>query len=385
MEKPSPSISVADENGPSLTLHRPGPGGVWSLEDDRLVCVEEADDGPAVVLVRAEHVLMLAVELPPMASTARRRAALPFAVEDRIADPLDRVHVALGTEIAPRTWLAGVVRHDLMRAWTARLAEAGLERASLIPDAMTLPLPGADTWAVDRAAGRAMVRAPDGTGFALPAGLLAHAWHAAGEPRCIAYGDPLPPPLASAAAMLEPEPLVRRLTAPALDLRQGPYAPPRRQASPIWRRVAAVAALGAAAHAAIAVADTFALERIASRRDAEVRALAAVTQPDVAFGPNLDAALADMTPDAAANAPSPFLSLLSRTGAALTGSKLSVGWRTTEFDGAAGTLTIEVETDSIADLQQIAQALAGAGLVAQPGAASADQGRAVGTFAVRAQ
>ena len=56
---------------------------------------------------------------------------------------------------------------------------------------------------------------------------------------------------------------------------------------------------------------------------------------------------------------------------------------TSSFDRSASALTIVVETSDIAGLQQVAQALARAGLTAQPGAASTDQGRAVGSFAVR--
>ncbi|MEO6092048.1 MAG: type II secretion system protein GspL [Novosphingobium sp.] len=361
-----------------------GPGGIWSLESDRLTSVAEQDSGSGVVLVRSEHVLVLALPLPPMPNASRRRAALPFAVEDRIADPLDQVHVALGQEIAPGIWLAGVVRHELMAQWTLRLAEAGLERASIVPDALALPVPGQESWSVDIAAGRAMVRAPDGTGFAMPLGLLEAAWRAAGEPMCIAYGDPLPPHMQGPSTGLEIASLAQRLTNPALDLRQGLYAAPRRPAHPLWRRVAIVAALGAAAHGAIAIADTLALDGIAARREAEVRALAGLMQPDLVIGPDLSAALTDMTPDAASSGPSQFLSLLSRTGAALQGSQTPIGWRSLAFDRVGRTLTIEVETSDIAGLQQVAQALTRGGLTAQPGAASTDQDHAVGTFVVRA-
>ena len=357
--------------------------GIWSLDGDRLVSVEDFAEGPAVVLVRSEHVLVVSVDLPPMQSAARRREALPFAIEDRIADPLDEVHVALGGEVAPNRWLAGVVRHDLMRQWLLRLTEAGLEHASLVPDALALPVPGPGSWSVDLAGERAMVRAPDATGFAIPLALLVPAWQAAGEPECIAYGDPLPPQMHGAQAGLETQPLARRLLAPALDLRQGRYAAPRRKADPLWRRMALVAAAGALAHGAIAAADTLALTRIADQREAEVRAFAATAQPSFVIGPDLGAAVADMTPDGASGAPSRFLALLARTGGALAGVQPAVSWRSVAFDRSASALTIVVETSDIAGLQRVTQALAQAGLTVQPGAASTDQGRAVGSFAVR--
>lgn len=385
MENPprlSPIIPETEVLDGPLVLAETG-SGIWALEDDRLVSIEAFAEGPAVVLVRTEHVLVMTVELPPLATAARRRAALPFAIEDRIAEPLDAVHVALGSEVAPNTFLVGVVRHDLMRQWVLRLVDAGLERAALVPDALALPVPGSGSWSVDLAGERALVRAADATGFAMPLGLLAGGWTSAGEPACIGYGDPLPPQMSGGQTELEVEPLARRLLAPAIDLRQGPYALPRRPVDPLWKRVALVAAIGALAHGTIAIADTLALGRIADQRDAEVRALAASVQPELVLGPDLGATVAEMSPDGEVAAPGVFLPLLARIGGALARSQTPVSWRSVAFDRGAGTLTIAIEANDIGGLQRAAQALGDAGLAVQPGAATSDQGRAVGSFAVR--
>ncbi len=380
MENPTPPSA---DSVPHAAIGQRTASGIWSLDGDQLVSIEQFDHGPAVVLVRSEHVLTLATPLPPLSSTVRRREALPFAIEDQIADPLDQVHVALGSEVAEKTWLAGVVRHDLMRQWVARLSEAGLERASLVPDALSLPVPGQGCWSVDLAGERAMIRTADGTGFALPLAMLEAAWRAAGEPACVAYGDALPPELHAAQTELEPEPLAQRLLAPALDLRQGRYAPPRRQIDPLWRRIAMITAIGALAHGAIAAADTLALHHIAAQREADVRALAGSAQPSMVMGEDLSATLADLTPEDAAAGPSQFLDLLSRSGGAMAGLPRPVNWHSVTFDRGAGTLTLGVEAEDIASLQAVAQAFTRAGLTAQPGAASVDQGRAKGSFAVR--
>jgi general secretion pathway protein L len=384
-----PPLSLAAPDEGLAAAH--AAGGIWSLDGDRLVQVEEFGEGAAVVLVHSEHVLLLAVPLPPLASAIRRRAALPFAIEDHIAEPLDQVHIALGVETAPGIWLAAVVSHDLMAQWQARLSAAGLERARLVPDALALPVPGAGCWSVDLAGARAMVRAGDGSGFAVPLAQLDAAWRAAGEPACIAYGEPLPPQFTAAQAALEPEPLAARLLGPAIDLRQGRYAAPRRPFNPLWQRIALVAGLGALAHGAIAIADTVALAHLAQQRAEQVRALGASLQPAVEIGPDLGDAIVALTPDAAATGSSRFMALLSRSAAALgAGQSASPGtasptvWRSVSFDGAAGTLTIELETANIADLQRMAQALTSAGLSAQPGSASTQGGKAVGSFVVRA-
>ena len=110
-----PAISPAVPNAVEARA-----GGVWTLSGERLIIAEPG--GPATVLVPSESVLLLAVDLP-LASRAKRLAALPFAIEDRIADPLDAVHIALGAEIAPQRYLVAVVRHTLMLRWI-ELADA---------------------------------------------------------------------------------------------------------------------------------------------------------------------------------------------------------------------------------------------------------------------
>ncbi len=386
MENPPGPLSNAPNAG---AFREPSPlrtaGGIWSLEDDHLASIEQFGSDLSVVLVRTEHVLIITAQLPPIASMARRRAALPFAIEDRIAEPLDEVHVALGAEVAPHTFIVGVVRHELMRQWVLRLAEAGLDRAALVPDALSLPVPGPDTWSVDLAGERAMVRLPDGTGFAMPLALFTSAWEANGKPHAIAYGDTLPPQMEAARTELEVEPLAHRLLVPALDLRQGPYARPRKPVDPLWRRIAFVTATGALAHATIATGDTLALSHIAGERETEVRALAATVQPSLVLDPELSTTVKSLAPASQATAaPSQFLILIDRTGAALTAVDIPVLWRSVAFDQAVGTLTIAVETSDIAGLQRVLQALTAAGLTVQPGAATTDQGSAIGSFTVLA-
>jgi general secretion pathway protein L len=364
---------------------------IWSLAGGRLVRLDGTVEGSALVVVPSEAVLLLATPLPPLQGQDRRRRALPFAIEDRIADPLDRVHAALGAELSPGVWLAGVVSHAVMREWITTLngaaiddAAAGLERARLIPDALLLPVPGPGQWSVDRTGNRAVVRTDDGSGFAGPLSLLATAWQLAGKPVCVALGEPLPPEFAAIRAETEGARPAERVREPALDLRQGAYAPQRRPVGQIWRKIALVAGAGALAQGAIAVADTLALTRLASERTAKVRDFAETRQPPVVIGSNLADALDQLTPDPSRAGPGRFIPLLSRTATALAASHVTANWRSVAYDEPAGTLTLEIETREISDLQAIAQALTRAGLSAQAGTASSDNGRAVGSFVIRA-
>lgn len=365
---------------PDAAASRPA-AGIWSLDGDRLVSVESFDVGPAIVLVPTEQVLLTSAELP-LPSLRRRAEALPFAIEDLIGAPLDSVHVALGAEVAAQRHVAGVVAHDRMQGWIDRLADAGLDRAAIVPDALALPLPAVGEWSVDIAAGRAMIRTADGAGCALPVAHLDAAWRAAGAPACTGYGDALPPAMGEASADMAAAPLAARLTAPALDLRQGVYARPRRTASPLVRRIALVAAAGLLAHGVIAAADTLALDHIATVHAAQARALAAAAAPGIASNGDLATIVADIAPPAGGGG-SAFLPLLLRVTDALKPIGAGVAFRSLSFDAGANSLSIEIEAADMAGLQRVGQTLQASGLSAESGAASTDQGKAVGAFLIR--
>jgi general secretion pathway protein L len=313
------------------------PAGVWTLSGSELIIAEP--DGPATLLVPTEQVALLGVDLP-LAGRARRIEALPFAVEDRVADSLDAVHLALGTEIAPKRYLVGVVRHDVMEAWAARADEAGLGHAAIVPDALALPVPEDGAWSVDLGTTRAVVRASDGTGFACAAPLLRPAWEAAGRPPCIAYGAALPADMAYAGAALEPAPLARRLLSPPLDLRQGRY--PRRSAASanVWRRLGWIALLGAAAHTLIATADTVMLRVIADRRAQETRLLMASMGAPAPAGADIASTLVSALPQGG-GAPQVFLPLVSRVSGALAPFGESFSVRAIGFEANALTMDLE--------------------------------------------
>jgi general secretion pathway protein L len=367
---PRPSLPyIAD----AAAADQQNAAGIWSLVDGQLAEVERF--GPAIVLVPTEQVLLLIADLP-LQGLRRRAEALPFAIEDRIAQPLGAVHIALGAEIAPQRHVVGVVSHAVMRGWLADIAAAGLGHLRIVPDVFALPMPAAGFWSVDLAGNRALVRSDDGAGLAIPADHLIAAWAAAGRPRCLAYGGSLPAEMAGESA--EPA----RLIDPALDLRQGIYAPPRAGFPKLARRIALVAALGLAAHGAIAGVDTLALDHIAAKRAAETRALIAQVAPAITVGDDVAASAADILPGDSGG-PSPFLPLLVRVGGAFKQLGAAASLRSIAFDAQAGTISLQVETPDMAGLQRVTPALTAQGLSAESGAASMNQGKAVGAFLIR--
>ena len=354
-------MRASHESDVTAVLQPTRPSGVWAFgRNGNIIAV---GDGPATLLVPTEQVLLLAVDLP-LASRAKRLSALPFAIEDRIAEPVESVHLALGETIAPKRYLVGVIRHAVMREWVARAEAEGLGHAAMVPDALALPDPGEGGWSVELSHGRAVARTGDGTGFAIPEALLAGAWEAAGRPRCTASGDPLPEGMRASAVAAEYDVVARRLASPPLDLRQGAY--PRRGVAPDggngWRRLGWIVAAGAAAHATIAFADTMVLRGIAQDRASETRALAVKIAPNANTDGDLAATLPPMLPGPGAmGAGDGFVSLVNRVSSALA----PVGaLNVTRLDFATGKLVFDIAGGDPALADRLRTALAAASVKA---------------------
>ena len=356
-----------------------GPGGVWRLAADAAVLREAADGGPATILVPTEQVLLTAVDLP-LPLRRQRLAALPFAIEDRIAEPIETVHVALGQAVSPGRYLAGVVAPAVMLGWTAQAAAAGLAQAALVPDALALPVPAAGAWSVDRTGDRVLVRTDDGTGFAVSAARLAALWAAAGQPACILFGDPLPDAIPGVSADIVVGGLAERLRLPALDLRQGAFARPRRGTTALWRRAAIVAGCGLLAHGAIAAADTIALQRIAAERKAETRAIVERIAPGTLSDGDLAEVAGDLLPVAGAPGGAAFVPAMARISGALGAG---VTLRSLAYDAAAGTLVLDVTAADLAAVQAVEARLRAAGLSAAGGGGTVAAGGAEGRITVQ--
>lgn len=298
---------------------------------------------PATIVIPTEQVRLMVVELP-LASAAKRLAALPFAIEDRIAEPLQNVHMALGAEVAPKRYLAAVISHAVMQDWVARYADTAEAEAALLPDVVMLPVPETGSWAVLVAGARALVRQDDGAGFAVPIALLSGAWIQAGKPEVHSYGDALPDGIpfhpATLRSMLPQAPLV--------DLRQGIYAR-RAEGNGFWRKLGWIAAIGLTAHILIALADSYALRGIADRREEQTRALVQRMAPGVTLENDFVEQVAGMLPVAGAARGDAFLPALTKLSQALTPLAGTIQVQTVQFDQAL--LIMELAGDGAVESQ----------------------------------
>lgn len=129
------------------------PGGQpWRLLADASGAViargppERGDPGGAktIVVVPGAEALAKWVELPTR-SEAQARAAAAYLLEDTLAAPRERTHLALGPAEADGVRLAVAVDRERMRAWLAEAAAAGIKPDVLTPDHLLLPAPADDS------------------------------------------------------------------------------------------------------------------------------------------------------------------------------------------------------------------------------------------------
>ena len=114
-----------------------------------LQAAAESAGRAVIVLVPATEVLTTSVDMP-VRSGARLRAALPFALEENVADDVETLHFASGVRRESGQLPVAIVAHDKMKEWTGALAEAGIEAAKIIPETYGLArIPGTASVLID--------------------------------------------------------------------------------------------------------------------------------------------------------------------------------------------------------------------------------------------
>ena len=85
--------------------------------------------------------LTTSVDIP--VKGAKLQAALPFALEEFLADDIESLHFAAGARRSSGRVPVSVVGKDKLDGWVTRLREAGIEPASIVADSYGLArIPG---------------------------------------------------------------------------------------------------------------------------------------------------------------------------------------------------------------------------------------------------
>lgn len=216
-----------------------------------------AASGRRVVAIAPAVDVALHTALIPTQSRQRMLKAVPYALEDQLAEDIDKLHFALGRKNRRGEIPVAVITKARLEAWLEAAAEAGLDIDQIYPEPLALPHED-DAWTVlideDRCIARTDLQAGFGGDADNVALLLEWALDETDEDerpqRLLLYADGTEGLLGSASVPVEPHRAgdITTLLATSLDertaigLRSGPYAPQRRM-NANWRRWMPAAAL----------------------------------------------------------------------------------------------------------------------------------------------
>lgn len=131
-----------------------------------------------VVIVPTTDITLTSVELPAHLLTlpqAKLLQAVPYLLEDRLAEDVDTLHFALGRRDPQGRLPVAIAAQEKMKAWLQPFHDRGIAPDILVPDALCLPLAreAGPVWSVLLEDGHAVVRTGIGGGFSSETDMLA--------------------------------------------------------------------------------------------------------------------------------------------------------------------------------------------------------------------
>ena len=91
-----------------------------------------------IILVPGEQVLLTGADVP--ARQARQIArALPFVIEEQVAENIEDLHLAIGSKLDSGEIMVAAVKHRMMEKWLEQLKSVDIEPDFFIPDSLLLP------------------------------------------------------------------------------------------------------------------------------------------------------------------------------------------------------------------------------------------------------
>ncbi len=265
---------------------KPDGGLVWIAQDQDRATPAESQQGapPADLLARAQRVTVLVPTAPvvllssPAITKQRTKLAkaIPYALEDQLASPVEELHFALSEQVTDSDIGVAVVARGQMQVWLAQLAGYGIRPDVLLPEGLGIPCKTDTTTALVETDSLAL-RVGAWTVLATDAESLPQLLtiiHADGRaPRAPEVFDfRLAPPLVLQGTAVTYHAqqrdalawLARNIpTEPVINLLQGEFAPTHRQApvQKLWRLAAILAAATIALSLLYGLLDRWQLQR----------------------------------------------------------------------------------------------------------------------------
>jgi general secretion pathway protein L len=335
-----------------------------------------------IVFVPGSEVLLTQTRIP---TQNRRRlvAALPYALEDRLAEDVEELHCVAGLRHRTGEVHAAVVARKRMNAWLEALHDAGLHPDRLLPETLALPRQP-DEWHILLKETGGVIRTGDQTGLTVDVSNLALmvkiALQEAGEhrPAHIRVSDFSGTDLAQRlhrelsteeVKWLEEashESPLNRLAEgfmdhEGIDLLQGAYRYTHQNGTlwRHWRLAGVLLALWLALEVGTAIADYVSLERQSKRLNAQIHALYLEAFPEARKVVNPRAQMEQgLRSLRASQTESGFLALLAKVAASL--GPQGVALRSLSY--RQGDLEIAMQAGDLQRVERIKQAMRQAGL-----------------------
>lgn len=382
------------------------------------------DDFDVVAIVPAETILSLRVQVPT-AQLRQIRQALPFVVEEFIADDIENIHTAI-----PSTFRASlpdidtvIVEHALLVTWLDLLHSHRLSPSALLVDALCLPR-DQDGWSVVIGDDRVLVRSGRNRGLAMQSGdfealfvpmlraelerrsnqsmtsaLQVHVMAAQSDNQAAEsvkrYAGVLKrffPDLAIKATLFKQDPAQllsfdwQEQRQHGINLLQGGYATGQVSASGggQWGVVAAVASVGVVVFLALALLSGWYFSHRAEQLQHQSLAVYRQLFPDQRRVVNPRRQLQNYLKLQGSPGNHSFLALLSETSRRIQNQASSpdVSLRQIRFNSDQGNLRFEVNSKSLDQLDDFKNLLAGAGLQVDINSASEQDGGVMGRIVV---
>ncbi len=316
-------------------------------------CATELAGRSLALVLPMAVVSACAVKLPTVKARWLRQA-LPFAVEEWLADDVEQLHLGLGECLADGRHLLLAVRRSLLQGWLAQLAAQGLHVQAIYVDADLLPRDGTQV----------LLHGEHGLlggGGELRLAFKRRDWDS------LAAGLDEPPQVLDEPC---PWPLLAAGQAQAINLAQGEFAVQQGagQWRP-WRSVAALAGLWLVLQLGFDLGQSWYLQRQGDHYAAASQALYKELFPADTRIVNLKAQFAEHLTADAVSGQGAFFSLLNHAVSALSEAP-HMTVQQLDFSQERGDLALQLQADDFASLEQLRQRLQQAGLQVQLGSAS---------------
>ena len=316
-------------------------------------CASTLSGRHLALVIPMERVSACAVKLPTL-KTRWLRQALPYAVEEHLAEDVEGLHLALGNALADGRHRVLAVERHLLHGWLGQMAGRSLQVSAIYVDADLLPHNGTQVlWHAQR-------------GLLGGASELRLAFERSSWPSLsAALAEPLQvqePP--------SPWPVLAAGQQQATNLAQGEFSIRQRSTQHrLWRTVAGMAGLWLILQLGFDLAQSSSLQRQAERQAAASQALYQQLFPEDTRIINLRAQFDEHLRQAAGGQQGQLFGLMQQAARALAETpQLHV--QQLDFSEARGDLALQLQADDFARLEQFRQRLAGDGLPVQLGSAS---------------